>query len=451
MNKRKTLLEKLTTGARAEGVKPNIPRYVPTGSKKLMRRLHEDDVEVEKFIGAIISALGAAASAAASAAAGAAGAVGGAVARGAASAGSAAARGASTVGRGAGRAARSDVGREAGMGALNAASTAEAPTGAEAPGLTPSTQGTQEEPEDEMEAEAQRPNPKVAQAVADIQALGKSMGKDKTKYRLATGRVHDYPPTSGGLLGPVRIDWKKKEHGEPTSSIEKEDGGGIGGDGGGTVFTSTNAGIFTPTHGRASTKPKKKKKSTGIERLGRFLMDGSPVQLKSIEKSAALNLVELLDEVRLDLRKEKKQVPYGSKPIEEDPPQMVERPGSSSETKEPKERVNMPKSDEELKRDKLMDENTQRDNAPYTLNLQQWGSGPVDVDPLKRGAKQDILTPSPESDEKERETTIPEDPDLDVVGTKGYEKYLKHLQKMEEEGDEFPLLNAFWKAIDDPD
>ena len=83
------------------------------------------------------------------------------------------------------------------------------------------------------------------------------------------------------------------------------------------------------------------------------------------------------------------------------------------------------------------------------MNLQQWGSGNVESDSLKRGGKDDILTPPPESDEEEKETTITEDPDLKVVGTVGYEKYLKHLQKMEEEGDELSVLNAFWKALDD--
>ena len=154
------------------------------------------------------------------------------------------------------------------------------------------------------------------------------------------------------------------------------------------------------------------------------------------------------------MRKEKKQVPYGSKPVEGDPPQMVERYDPPIEAREPKKRTTLPKSDEEIKRDKTMDENKQAHHGieqPYGLQLQQWGSGPAEIDSLKRGGDHDILTPPPESDEEERETTIPEDPDLKVVGTEGYEKYLKHLQKMEEEGDEFPLLNAFWKALDDPD
>ena len=275
-----------------------------------------------------------------------------------------------------------------------------------------------------------------------------------------SGQASEYPPTHGGLLGPKRIDWKKKRLTNKeasimnTNDIEKEDGGGDGdGEGtSGTVFTSTNAGIFTPTYGGNKTKPKDKKKSTGIERLGRFLTDGSPVKLKNVEKSAVLNLATLLDEVRLDLRKEKKQVPYGSTPTEDDPPQMVERNDTSDEAQEPKKQVKMPKSEEEIRRDKLMDEEKQRNNEniePHVLNLQQWGSGNVESDSLKRGGKDDILTPPPESDEEEKETTIPEDPDLKVVGTEGYEKYLKNLQKMEEDGEEVSVMKAFWKAVND--
>ena len=62
---------------------------------------------------------------------------------------------------------------------------------------------------------------------------------------------------------------------EEQDKIMKEDGGGGGAlAGGGTVFTSTNAGIFTPTYGGDSKRRKKKK--TGITRLGLFLNDNSP-------------------------------------------------------------------------------------------------------------------------------------------------------------------------------
>tara|TARA_R110002020_G_scaffold296600_1_gene512156 strand:- start:83 stop:2212 length:2130 start_codon:yes stop_codon:yes gene_type:complete len=79
--------------------------------------------------------------------------------------------------------------------------------------------------------------------------------------------------------------------------LEKEDGGGGGGFGGdagaGTVFTSTNSGVFTPTYGgssakrRTSVQQKKKKrkgKKSGIEKLGSWLTDHSP-EKKSLTKS----------------------------------------------------------------------------------------------------------------------------------------------------------------------
>ncbi len=61
-------------------------------------------------------------------------------------------------------------------------------------------------------------------------------------------------------------------------SITKTEGGLAGG---GTVFTSTNAGIFTPTYG--GRYPTRKKKKTGIEKLGLFVNENSPQ--KKMEKA----------------------------------------------------------------------------------------------------------------------------------------------------------------------
>ena len=64
------------------------------------------------------------------------------------------------------------------------------------------------------------------------------------------------------------------------TDIKKENGDGGGfGDGGGTVFTSTDAGIFTPTHGGGK-KKKKKDKTSGIHRLADFINDNTP-EIKS--------------------------------------------------------------------------------------------------------------------------------------------------------------------------
>ena len=51
--------------------------------------------------------------------------------------------------------------------------------------------------------------------------------------------------------------------------LRKEDGGG---EGGGTVFTSSNTGIFTPTFGGGSGRKKKKHNKLGS--VGRFMNDG---------------------------------------------------------------------------------------------------------------------------------------------------------------------------------
>jgi len=84
-------------------------------------------------------------------------------------------------------------------------------------------------------------------------------------------------------------------------SLQKEDGGGFG-EGAGTVFTSSDAGVFTPTYGGSSAQRrtkiqeqnKKKKKKTGIERLGSWLTDFSP-ERKSMQKATPTGFaVELL-------------------------------------------------------------------------------------------------------------------------------------------------------------
>ena len=56
-------------------------------------------------------------------------------------------------------------------------------------------------------------------------------------------------------------------------TINKEDGGMAGG---GTVFTSTNAGVFTPTFGGRQANQYTKKKKRGIERLGLYMDELSP-------------------------------------------------------------------------------------------------------------------------------------------------------------------------------
>jgi hypothetical protein len=82
-------------------------------------------------------------------------------------------------------------------------------------------------------------------------------------------------------------------------TIRKEGDGGFG-EGGGTVFTSDNAGVFTPTH---SERGPQKKKATGIERLGDFLTDNSPERKMVKEDSLATELIKWVTE---EFRKEDK-------------------------------------------------------------------------------------------------------------------------------------------------
>jgi len=83
--------------------------------------------------------------------------------------------------------------------------------------------------------------------------------------------------------------------------IKKEGDGGGFGDSGGTAFTSTDAGIFTPTHGD---QPKKKKKRTGIHRLADFLTGNSPERKMSKSVDETKKLVDLIKWVTIELRKQ---------------------------------------------------------------------------------------------------------------------------------------------------
>ena len=207
----------------------------------------------------------------------------------------------------------------------------------------------------------------------------------------------EYPPRPS--LGRKRLDWSKKKAGKtPTgkgasgamneviSAMRKEDGGGDGGggfgDGGGTVFTSTNAGIFTPTHGgNGKTKRvKSKKKRSGIERLGVFLTDGSPE--KKMKKTSVLK--EWI---------EKKQ-----EQEEAHPPQFIEEAGEEDTSN----RVIAEQQDMENKIKMLNDEEKKKedDNLPTTdgvsahmsdlqLSKEPMAFGNPQDDELRRGAKKD--------------------------------------------------------------
>ena len=60
------------------------------------------------------------------------------------------------------------------------------------------------------------------------------------------------------------------------------------------VFTSTDSGTFTPTHGRY-----KKKRKDGIDHLKRFLNDGTPAM-----KLNSKSIVNLMNWIKSEMRKD---------------------------------------------------------------------------------------------------------------------------------------------------
>ena len=113
----------------------------------------------------------------------------------------------------------------------------------------------------------------------------------------------------------------------------------------------------------------------------------------------------------MELRKgdEKRQTPYKSKPIEDDPPQAIET--DSEIPDDPNLVAGQKMTEKEQKR--IMNEDKNKDNGePHTLLLdeedeevtkKEWRSGPADVDALRQGGDKDEL--DSEEDRNEPEET----------------------------------------------
>jgi hypothetical protein len=168
--------------------------------------------------------------------------------------------------------------------------------------------------------------------------------------------------------------------------IIKEDGGSDGDGLSGTVFTSTDAGIFNPTHGGK----KKDKKKTGIERLNDFVTDNSPLKLS---KFSATGAPGHLGPVRIDWDKRKLD--------EEDVQQMQEHEGR------PDKDVVAAQNDQTRHVEDIKDGDKENDLK------KEYGFGPMggQGDPLHRANTKDILSRNPRDDEgeEEEENTIPEE------------------------------------------
>ena len=172
------------------------------------------------------------------------------------------------------------------------------------------------------------------------------------------------------------LDSKRK------GKIYKEDGGGFG-DGGGTVFTSTNSGIFSPTYG--NTGKKNKKKRTGIERLGSFVNNKSPEKKMIKSTTFTLDLVDWVKDALLKDEAKFRQQTSG----EDINPQTKEIEGRRNPVEfdaEPDKNAAI----EDIKGNKPDEKGDASQAAPAGLEIQltDWGSG-SEKGPLVTGGYKD--------------------------------------------------------------
>ena len=203
--------------------------------------------------------------------------------------------------------------------------------------------------------------------------------------------------------------------------VRKEGDGGGFGEGGGTVFTSANAGIFTPTHSDRGSQ-KKKKKPTGIERLGDYLTDNSPERKMVKEDTLSIELIKwVTEEFRKEDGKHFRQQTSGET-INEQPPRIDWKKGNKEMPREDgygeydakPDKMAAIEQDNETKRIKRLDDEKDDEEpkdtgganqaAPAGLTVQlAWESGGVESDELYRGGDKDKDQGEVEDPEDEHE------------------------------------------------
>ena len=248
--------------------------------------------------------------------------------------------------------------------------------------------------------------------------------------------------------------------------LRKENGGGFNGSSG-TVFTSTNSGIFTPTYGGSkSTRKRKKKinakkrgqglisgkKTSGVEKLQRWMSDKSPVKKlkKDIKVSKATltgstsgNQTQPVNNImRIDWQKPHKDM---IRHKEDDDPKFVERKGEDK--KEQNSAVieqndfqrKVTEMDEDTKRKTRGRDTTELDSeASATAGIVQLSKQPNKFgnpqdDELLRGSKKDKL-----KDENKV--------DLELDGDKSLHLFEKALELSEK--DNIDIFEAINKQYD---
>jgi len=190
--------------------------------------------------------------------------------------------------------------------------------------------------------------------------------------------------------------------------LHKEDGGSEGDGLSGTVFTSTNAGIFNPTFGG------KKKKKSGIERLNDFVTDNSPIKL-NVEKQEWASTGGQFGHhgpIRIDWTKRKVD--------EEDVQKVIEREGEQNQDSVAKDSKDKQRSIERTVED------IKNDEKEKELRLQDgFGSMGGQDDELHRANPKDILSRNPRDDEGEEEEESTEPEEIELKGHLTYGKMLR--------------------------
>ena len=224
----------------------------------------------------------------------------------------------------------------------------------------------------------------------------------------------------GWMTNPRGADdsYKKKK-------LKKEGDGGGFGDGGGTVFTSSDSGVFTPTHSERETRKKNEnKKKTGIERLEQFVSGNSPE--RKMVKADSMFTLELVNWVKKELRKGEFHQQGSGESINDQPPRIdwkkkdVDIPEDKDEVlefdAEPDDQADVTQNgeterikelDDEEENEKPKDTGSAGDAAPAGVNVQlAYESGGYESDALHEGGSKDleqgeVIDPEDEHEEEE--------------------------------------------------
>ena len=241
------------------------------------------------------------------------------------------------------------------------------------------------------------------------------------------------------------------------------------GDGGGTVFTSTDSGIFTPTFGGGGSKKRRphirkpKHKKTGIERLDSFLREFSPIP-KSVEKSKLTShaLVQLFNSIRkaeyptrgYGGNLGRKQLDWKKPNSNEEPPKVSEFKGEiNHEEDEQDESAVIEQKDMEQKirnldaksrkegRDQAAEDEVISANAPDIVTLKGMSPSIDSSNPYKRGGKKDLIDDNPEIKKDDLQQFMDKYLDIEKYGGEVPQTTIREREVLEDDPEEIEVLD----------